>query len=76
MRMTTQSLQRYFVTQKGPQGRDFSTRLRFPYKIDINADILEPTSDIYAVAVDKVVSVTPMVVDYTAKDAVNGWLTE
>src|SRR5689334_19597409 len=78
MRMTTQSLQRYFVTQKGTTGepRDFAARFRFPYRIEIEKDALEPTSDIYAVAVDHVVSVTPMNVDLTAKGSVNGWLLE
>jgi 5'-nucleotidase len=78
MRMTTQSLQRYFVTFKGDMAepRDFSSRHRFSYGIQIDKDALEPTSDIYAFAVDRVVSVTPMNVDLTAKGSVNGWLNE
>ncbi len=77
MRITTQSLQRYFVTFKAQSAepRDFSERFRFPYGIQIEKDALEPTSDIYAFAIDRVVSVTPMNVDLTAKASVNGWLS-
>ena len=64
-RITTQSRQNYFCFQK-PQKRDFSRPFRLTSKISIDMDTLERDSDIYAVYVDRKISVTPLTIDMTA----------
>jgi 5'-nucleotidase len=68
VRTTCQSRQNYYVCAK-PEKRDFSTNFQLPVKVDIDYDVLEPDSDIYAFAVDGVVSVTPIGTDLTVRDA-------
>lgn len=68
VRTTHQSRQNYHICAK-PEKRDFSTKLQLPIKIDIDNDILEPNSDVYAFTVDGVISVTPIGTDLTARDS-------
>jgi len=70
VRTTCQSRQNYYVCAK-PEKREFSTNFRLPVKVDIDYDVLEPDSDIYAFAVDGVVSVTPIGTDLTVRDVFN-----
>lgn len=65
IRLTTQSRQRYFLLRK-PSKRDFSQGCKLEIDPVINMDNLEESSDIKAVILDKVVSVTPLVWGITA----------
>lgn len=67
VRTTCQSRQNYYVCSK-PENRDFSTSFRLPLKVEIDNHTLEPDSDVYAFAVDRVVSVTPIGTDLTVRD--------
>ncbi|MBN1312014.1 MAG: 5'/3'-nucleotidase SurE [Anaerolineae bacterium] len=66
IRLTTQGQQKYFILRK-PSKRDFS--LGYDLELDpaIDTDKMEESSDIKAVLVDKVVSVTPLAWNLTAK---------
>ena len=66
IRLTTQSRQRYFVLRK-PSRSDFSQGCKLEITPYIDMDSLEESSDIKAVILDKVVSVTPLVWSLTAK---------
>jgi 5'-nucleotidase len=67
IRTTSQSRQSYFSYVK-PERRDFSMPFRLPAKIEIDLATLEPDSDIRAVVIDRVISVTPMGCDYSVRD--------
>jgi 5'-nucleotidase len=67
IRITSQSRQGYFAYGK-PEPRDFSMPFRLSAKVTIDLSTLEPESDIYAVVVDKVISVTPMGYDLSIRD--------
>ncbi len=65
-RMTRASRQRYHVPQ--PSGRrNLDDQEEIDYRAEVDLATLEPDSDIYAVAVDRVVSVTPLSIDLTAR---------
>lgn len=64
-RWTRASRQRYFTPIK-PARRNLADPGKIGFTIQIDLDRLEPDSDIYALAVDKVVSVTPLAEDMTA----------
>lgn len=66
IRLTTQSRQKYFVLRK-PSKRDFSQGCYLEIEPFIDTDNLEESSDIKALILDKVVSVTPLVWSLTAK---------
>jgi 5'-nucleotidase len=67
VRFTAQSRQNHYLcTRPGP--RDLSKPFRLPIAEAIDVAALEPDSDIFAFVVDKVVSVTPMGQDLTARD--------
>jgi 5'-nucleotidase len=65
-RVTRLSRQRYF--QALPSGRRFlSEKRRLGYRMYVDHDRLEPDSDVHALAVDRVVSVTPLSLDLTSR---------
>jgi 5'-nucleotidase len=66
LRLTTQSRQRYFMLRK-PSKRDFAQGCNLEIEMIIDTDSLEETSDIKALLVDRVVSVTPLVWSLTAR---------
>ena len=66
IRKTRQSMQDYFVFKK-PSNRDFSKGFRLQTEVKIDEASLEPDSDIKACILDRVVSVTPLTQDITAR---------
>ncbi len=72
IRVTRQSSQGYFRSRKETD-RNFDSRYRFPYSIEVEHDLLEMDGDIWAFSVDRVVSVTPMTVDLTARIPLEDW---
>jgi 5'-nucleotidase len=65
-RATSVSRQRYYhLVSRRDQNNDQVV----DYEVNIQRDTLEPSSDIYAFGVDRLVSVTPMTIDLTAKIA-------
>ena len=65
-RVTRLSRQRYYRAQ--PSGRHhLSERKRMGYAMVVDHAALEPDSDIHAVLVDRVVSVTPLSLDLTSR---------
>jgi 5'-nucleotidase len=66
MRVTRQSRQDYFVFKK-PVNRDIARPYQLKTEIRIDRDTLEPDSDIKAFVFDRVISVTPITWDLTAK---------
>lgn len=69
-RVTRQSRQRYFQTL--PSGRRYlAEKRRLDYETVIHHATLEPDSDIRAVLVDRVVSVTPLSLDLTSRVALD-----
>jgi 5'-nucleotidase len=65
-RVTRASRQRYHVPQ--PSGRrNLDDQEEIDYRAEMDLATLEPDSDIYAVAVDRIVSVTPLSIDLTAR---------
>ena len=67
-RTTCVSRQQYFVSNVSTDAH--GNRRISGYKKEINYDTLERDSDIYAVALDRVVSVSPMTIDLTAHAAI------
>ncbi len=65
-RWTRMSRQRYFVPVK-PHRRRPGDPGPMGFEIKIDPEMLEPDSDIQAVAIDGVVSVTPLTLDMTAR---------
>lgn len=65
-RITRQSHQNYFDFIR-PEQRDFSKRFELKSHLYVDLETLEPDSDIYAVYLKKVISVTPMTWDMTAR---------
>jgi 5'-nucleotidase len=75
-RWTRMSRQRYFVPVK-PHRRRPSDPGPMGFEVRVDMATLEPDSDIRAVAVDGVVSVTPITLDMTASaepTQLSGWL--
>jgi len=65
-RMTRVSRQRYYVpVRRAPATASGSPELN--YVVEIEWKTLEPDSDIYALAVDRVVSVSPLSIDLTSR---------
>jgi 5'-nucleotidase len=65
-RLTRVSRQRYFVPVSS-RNSDLSVPSPMGYEQQLNPDHLEPDSDIYAFAIDQVVSVSPVSFDLTAR---------
>lgn len=61
-RITRLSRQNYYVFQK-PEPRDLSKPYQLQAKLQVDESKLDKNSDIYAIYVDKVISVTPMTWD-------------
>jgi 5'-nucleotidase len=74
LRMTRQSRQNYY-NERNPPSRDIATPYRFIAHTGYDLSSLEPDSDIYAFAVDRVISVTPLAPDLTARSLATSWLT-
>ncbi len=65
-RVTRVSRQRYHVPR--PSGRrSLSEQKGIDYAPEVNLDTLEPDSDVHALAVDRVVSVSPLSIDLTSR---------
>jgi 5'-nucleotidase len=74
-RWTRVSKRRYFYPVP-PQRQSLDERARMGFVAHVDPALVEPDSDIYAVAVDKVISVTPLSNDLTANVdgmALAGW---
>jgi 5'-nucleotidase len=65
-RLTRVSRQRYFVPVAA-QDRTLTMPSPIDYEQDIQPEQLEPDSDIYAFAIDQIVSVSPLSLDLTAR---------
>jgi 5'-nucleotidase len=65
-RITRQSRQPYFENFRAAQGDRFSLA-DLDYRVNIHWDSLEPDSDIRAFASDRVISITPLSIDLTAR---------
>jgi 5'-nucleotidase len=74
LRMTRQSHQNYY-NERTPQPRDITTAYRFFASTGYDLAALELDSDIYAFAVDRVVSVTALTLDLTARQLSPSWLS-
>jgi len=74
LRMTRQSHQNYY-TERTPQPRDFTTPYRFFATTGYDLATLETDSDIYAFSVDRVISVTPLALDLTARQLSPSWFS-
>jgi 5'-nucleotidase len=68
-RLTRQSRQSYFVLFRGsePARQAADEPIPLDYTIRVDWDTLEPDSDIYAFAHDRIISVTPLSLDLTAR---------
>ena len=69
------SRQRYFYPIAPPRHR-LDEPARLGMRVFVVPDLVEPDSDVYAVAIDKVISVTPLTNDLTTKTdflAPSGW---
>jgi 5'-nucleotidase len=73
-RVTRQSRQRYYLPLK-PQRADFSNPARMDYDREIVPGV-ELDSDVAALNVDKVVSVTPLSLDLTSRIDLKAWENE
>lgn len=74
-RWTRQSRQRYFVPVR-PMRRRPTDPGPLGYRVEIDFEHLEPDSDIHALVVDRVVSVTPLSLDLTSRvsmEALRQW---
>jgi 5'-nucleotidase len=65
-RLTRLSRKRYFVPVK-PERERLEDAARVGYTVNVNDTSLEPDSDSYALRVDRVVTVTPLSLDLTAR---------
>jgi len=65
-RVTRQSRQPYYISLPTRRRRAEEPRV-MDYAVRVDVDKLEPDSDIYAFAVDRVISVTPLSVNLTAR---------
>jgi 5'-nucleotidase len=65
-RITSQSIQPYYVSRRA-QRDSLDVPGALDYEVYIDYDHLETDSDIYAFAVDRVISVTPLSTDLTAR---------
>jgi 5'-nucleotidase len=74
LRMTRQSHQNYY-NERAPQPRDLTTPYRYFATTGYDLATLETDSDIYAFSVDRVISVTPLALDLTAREFSPSWLS-
>ncbi|MBA3530370.1 MAG: 5'/3'-nucleotidase SurE [Ardenticatenales bacterium] len=74
IRVTTQSRQNYFVIRQHG-GRDFSQSHHYDFDVLVDDASLEPESDVMAVWRDRVVSVTPLGWEMTAKIHLEEWFS-
>ena len=66
LRKTVQSRQRYYVLNRPVLGRPLDQPYELVVEVAVDWDRLEPETDVYAIAVDEVVSVTPLTWRMTA----------
>ena len=66
LRKTVQSRQRYYVLSRPVLGRPLDQPYELVVEVAVDWDRLEPETDVYAIAVDEVVSVTPLTWRMTA----------
>ena len=71
-RITRQSKQSYYVFLEQPQ-RDFAKPYNLKFDVLIDKTTLEPDSDIQAFVYDRIVSITPLTIDLTAKIPLDEW---
>ncbi|NOZ71585.1 MAG: 5'/3'-nucleotidase SurE [Chloroflexi bacterium] len=74
-RITRQSRQPYYISTP-KQDAPSSAPLELDYEIAIDLDTLEADSDIYAFAIDHIVSVTPLSANLTARISLPAFETE
>jgi 5'-nucleotidase len=65
-RMTRLSRTRYYVPEK-PKRKSFSDPMQIPYRIVFDPREAEEGSDVYALRVERKVSVTPLSLDLTSR---------
>lgn len=71
-RLTTQSGQAYFVSRTLRQGA-LDTPIPLDYEVFIDHERLEPDSDVRAFAIDRVISVTPLSANLTARASLSSF---
>ena len=71
-RVTSQSRQSYYMSRRTNR-RKLDDPGALDYEVYIDYDHLEVDSDIYAFAVDRVISVTPLSTDLTSRVSLNGF---
>ena len=74
VRATIQSRQSYFISYTQGE-RDYASSYRFSYRANVENDSLEPNSDIKAFIQDRVVTVTPLSLDMTARVPLESWFS-
>jgi 5'-nucleotidase len=72
VKVTAQSRHSYFVASATPRN-DYSTTFQFSYGPAPDRGKIEPDSDIQAFFVDRVVTITPMSLDMTARVPLDQW---
>jgi 5'-nucleotidase len=71
-RWTRASRQRYFHPV-APQRQSLDERAAMGFEVRVDPALVEPDSDVAAVAIDKVISVTPLSNDLTARVGSSAW---
>jgi 5'-nucleotidase len=64
--MTRLSRQKYYVP-KVPPRTYLEESVKLGYEVDFNEANLEPDSDVYAICIEQIVSVTPLSLDLTSR---------
>jgi 5'-nucleotidase len=75
-RLTRLSREKYYVPVP-PQRISLEDPGHLDFKIEMDKSKLEPDSDVYAVSIDRVISVTPLSLDFTSRSnfkALEAWL--
>jgi 5'-nucleotidase len=70
-RLTRLSRNRYYVPEK-PVRKSFSDPVQIPYRIVFDPRAAEEGSDVHAVRVERIVSVTPLSLDFTSRVDADG----
>jgi 5'-nucleotidase len=65
-RATRLSRQRYYVPVARPR-HSLGEASNLGFKIEMDPELIEPDSDVYAVSIDRLVSVTPLSLDFTSR---------
>jgi 5'-nucleotidase len=65
-RVTRLSRQRYYVPV-APARHSLGEASNLGFKIEMVPELIEPDSDVYAVSIDRLVSVTPLSLDFTSR---------